>query len=166
MVEKIKKMINNKITQQRELQKEIENTEIKITELTNKLKSFDDEKKLEKILLLLEKNEYSQKLENIESALNGIDLDYLRNLNSKIDKLLKKQKRRLYFIICFIILGIFVFIWLCPLSSVFQETRQKKLLNDILEQHYEQLVEDDDAVKVLEECKKLLEEWKTNRQPK
>ncbi|MDY6396238.1 MAG: hypothetical protein SPL22_00775 [Treponema sp.] len=159
-------MINNKIAQQREFQKEIENTEIKITELTNKLKSFDDEKKLEKILLLLEKNEYSQKLENIESALNGIDLDYLRNLNSKIDKLLKKQKRSVYFIICFVILGIFAFIWLCPLSSVFQETRQKKLLNDILEQHYDQLVEDDDAVKVLEECKKLLEEWKTNRQPK
>ena len=35
---------------QQELQKEIEKTSEKVTELSNKLKSFDDEKKLEKIL--------------------------------------------------------------------------------------------------------------------
>ena len=77
---------------QQELQKEIEKTSEKVTELSNKLKSFDDEKKLEKILSLIEKNEYSAKLDNIESSLNGIDLDYLRNLNTKIEKLLKRKK--------------------------------------------------------------------------
>ena len=166
IIERIKKMFNNSIKKQHELQQEIEKTSEKVTELSNKLKSFDDEKKLEKILSLIEKNEYSTKLENIQSSLNGIDLDYLRNLNTKIDKLLKRKKWETYLIIIILALFILGFIWFCPFSSIYQETRQKRLLNDILEQHHEQLVEDDDAVKALEECKKILEEWKTTRQPK
>lgn len=130
-----------------------------LTTETNKIKSIylENSKKSEDQLSELNKN-----ITVMHKKLETIDLEHLNNLNSKISKLLKcKQTSKIIIPIIFVIL-FFIFLFICPLSPIYQKTRREKILNDVLDQHYKELCEDDAAIEAIEKCTKILEEWKKN----
>lgn len=149
-------MFEKKITQQKELQNELDETTKKIVALNNQLTELED------------KVEIKNRIENIERLLADFDTKQLKYLNGKIDSLLFTKKvskwiNRVLLLVVFIAI-IFVTVFLLPSSPVYQKTRQQKLLNDILEKHFTELCAEDDVIKAVEQCKKILEEWERKQE--
>lgn len=141
-------MFKKLIQKQQELQNVINTTEKKVTNLSNSLQRLEDE----------------NRLENIEKSINDIDLDYLKKLNSNIEKLIKHKKITTSLLAIIIVLIIIGFIYLFPLSPIYQKTRQQIIVNDILEERYYQLKADDEAIKALEKCTNILQELQNTKQ--
>ncbi len=154
--------------EQKSFQKEMESTSRKLRNLNDKIKVLEEEKQLEIIINNLQDNKYAEKLDSINNSLQGLDINFIKQLNKKIDKLLYAKKIgniitiSVLSIILLISIGCFVF--KCKYSPVFQKTRQQTLLNDILEEHFDELCAEDDAIKAVEQCKTILEEWNKKKE--
>ena len=151
--------INKTISEYQKLQKEVDLTIQRVAQLSDQLKQIEENKKIEELLKSINQNEYLEKLNSIEQIVKELDVKVLKRLNQKIEQSLKFRKTKFICIIILILLVFFASIFVCPLSPVYQKTRQQKLLNDILEKHYTELCSQDDAIKAIEKCNKILEEW-------
>ena len=149
-------MFGKIIAQQKELQNELAVTTKKIEALNNQLTELED------------KAEIKNRIENIERLLTDFDTKQLKYLNGKIDALRStknffKWVNRLVILIVFLSI-VFVTVFLLPCSPIYQKTRQQELLNDILEKHFTELCAEDDAIKAVDQCKKILEEWERKQE--
>ncbi len=149
-------MFGKIIAQQKELQNELAVTTKKIEALNKQLTKLED------------KDEIKNRIENIERLLTDFDTKQLKYLNGKIDALRStknffKWVNRLVILIVFLSI-VFVTVFLLPCSPIYQKTRQQELLNDILEKHFTELCAEDDAIKAVDQCKKILEEWERKQE--
>ncbi len=149
-------MFGKIIAQQKELQNELAVTTKKIEALNKQLTKLED------------KAEIKNRIENIERLLTDFDTKQLKYLNGKIDALRStknffKWVNRLVILIVFLSI-VFVTVFLLPCSPIYQKTRQQELLNDILEKHFTELCAEDDAIKAVDQCKKILEEWERKQE--
>lgn len=149
-------MFGKIIAQQKELQNELAVTTKKIEALNKQLTKLED------------KAEIKNRIENIERLLTDFDTKQLKYLNGKIDALRStknffKWVNRLVILIVFLSI-VFVTVFLLPCSPIYQKTRQQELLNDILEKHFTELYAEDDAIKAVDQCKKILEEWERKQE--
>ncbi len=172
-------MFKNPLKKLKEFQKELEETSKQVDNLTKKIKALEQEKKLDEIITNIQNNNYSEKLDKvltytqennyteilneINEAIEGLDIDYIKKLNQKIDTSLFFRKIRIVILSIFLITIIAIFIYWCPLSPVYQKTRNQRLLNDVLEKHFDELCAEDDAIKAIEKCNAILEKWESQK---
>lgn len=137
--------------------KTLDSTTEKIQKLYDNVKYLEEQKELENLYKINKEN--SEKLDNLINVLNKIDIQFLKKLNQKLDSI--KRIRRGWGILASILITILFlfFIFVSPYSPVYQKTKQQKLLNDILQEHHDELISQDDAKQAIEKCEEILKDW-------